>query len=656
MKSSLLSPVIFSPVIARWLPRLALAASLLAWAWSAPVFAQAPRGQDAAVIWRLIDYVAVDYPSTVRDGKIVSAPEYQEMQEFAATIAGKIAALPANAGKSALQRDASQLIRKIDGRLTPAEVTRQARALAADLIAAYPVPLAPARPPDLARGRALYQQTCTACHGTTGAGDGPAAAALTPPPVDFTDRSRARQRSLFALYQVIGQGIEGTAMASYAGLSDQDRWALAFQVGQFAYPEQAPGIAPKAGAGPVASLQQLVQITPAALEAQVGEQQANAITAYLRRRPAGALPAAGSQLAIARAQLAKTLAAYDRGDRAAAKAAALSAYLDGFEPLEPVLASRAPKLLQRVEQSMLGLRAGIERNDRGSEVRRSAGDIAVLLDETDKVLAHPASAGGWSGFLGAVTILVREGLEALLIVIAIIAFLRKAQRAEALPYVHGGWLAALVAGAATWALATYAISFGGAQREVIAGFSALFAAAVLVSVGIWMHQKSYAGRWQQYLQDKMSQALSRQSAWFLFLLSFVAVYREVFETILFYAAIWNDGDNSAVVAGFLAGVALLAGITVAMLRFSQRLPIGQFFSWSSLLMAVLAVVLTGKGVAGLQEAGWLSVVPIAFPRIDWLGIYPSLQVVGAQALTLLILLSGLLYNRSKAAIVATEPT
>ena len=122
---------------------------------------------------------------------------------------------------------------------------------------------------------------------------------------------------------------------------------------------------------------------------------------------------------------------------------------------------------------------------------------------------RPRPRATLSTFLGAFTILLREGLEALLVVIAMIAFLRKAERAEALPYVHGGWVAALVAGAATWAVATYAIGISGASRELTEGFGSLLAAVILLSVGIWMHGKSQAEEWRRYIQEKMQGALSR---------------------------------------------------------------------------------------------------------------------------------------------------
>src|SRR3546814_1682559 len=126
--------------------------------------------------------------------------------------------------------------------------------------------------------------------------------------------------------------------------------------------------------------------------------------------------------------------------------------------------------------------------------------------------------------------------------------------------------------------ATYFVTISGADRELTEGIGALLAALVLVSVGIWMHGKSQAGEWRRYIQEKMGKALSRKSAWFLFGLAFVVVYREVFETILFYAALWNPASSGTIFSGALAALAVLAVIAWLMLRFSRKLPITQFFA------------------------------------------------------------------------------
>lgn len=191
---------------------------------------------DAQTAWRLLDYVAVDYPEAVQDGQVVNAGEYAEMTEFSASVRERLAALPATPQQPQLLLKAEQLQAAIAAKAAPETVAGLARALAAELLAAYPVPLAPTATVDMTRAPALYQQHCASCHGASGAGDGPAALALDPPPIDFTDAARADQRSVFALYQVIEQGLEGTGMASYATLPAADRWALSFYIGQFAYP------------------------------------------------------------------------------------------------------------------------------------------------------------------------------------------------------------------------------------------------------------------------------------------------------------------------------------------------------------------------------------------------------------------------------------
>lgn len=610
---------------------------------------------DVQTSWRLLDYIGVDYAGAVSNGKVISSAEYAEMSEFAGQVETRVRALAPTSAKADLLRRSGTLRNAIAAKAPPAMVAEQSRALAAALLAAYPVPLAPSSPPDLTRAAALYAQNCAACHGASGDGHGPDAAKLDPPPIAFADKARADQRSLFGLYQVISQGLDGTAMQSFAALPEADRWALAFHAGQFAYPETAARDGERLWRGDAAlrakypNLAALVGVTPAALAADIGPEKAAALTAFLRRHPAAVTVRVNGSLALTRERLDQSMAAYRAGDRKAAADLALSAYLDGFEPVEPVLAARDAALMARIEGAMAKLRAAIGQGRPASEVEAANRSLASLFAEAEAALA-PERASSASSFLGAFGVLLREGLEALLIVVAMIAFLKKTERPEVLGFVHGGWIAALAAGVATWFVATYFISVSGASRELTEGFGSLFAAIILLTVGIWMHGKSNAEAWQRYVKAKVTAALSRQSGWFLFLLSFVVVYREVFETILFYAALWGEGNGVAMLAGAGAATALLALIAWIMLRFSARLPITQFFSWSSILIAILAVVLAGKGIAGLQEAGILGVVPLAnIPRIEFLGLFPTTETVLAQAATIVVLVAGFWYSGRSAA-------
>ncbi|MEA3000505.1 MAG: high-affinity iron transporter [Sphingomonadales bacterium] len=629
---------------------------LLAFLGATPAAAQ--QG-DVQTSWRLLDYLAVDYPGAVRDGRVVSASEYKEMSEFAASVRERLGALPQKPDKARLVAGADALRAAIGRKAAPDEVAKLAHGLAARLIAAYPVPLAPKTMPDPARGDSLFAENCAACHGAAGDGKGPMAAKLNPPPIAFADRERARQRSLFALYQVIGQGLEGTAMQSFGNLPDADKWALAFRVGRFAYP---PALAEEgrklwqsdaALRSLVPDAAALTGLTESGLAQRIGPTKAAAIVAYLRNDPGAVGRQGGSSLTIARERLRQSLAAYDAGDRNAAKELALAAYLDGFEPIEPMLAGRDAGLLARVETKMGELRGAIAQGQDIPQVRERVAALEALMDESERALA-PEQGSAASTFLGAFTILLREGLEALLIVVAMLAFLRKADRAEMVRPVHWGWILALLAGLATWWAATNLIAISGASRELTEGFGSVLAAIVLLFVGIWMHGKAQADEWQRYIHEKVGHALSRKSAWFLFLLAFVAVYREVFETILFFAALSADGRLGALIAGAAAGLGTLALIALLMLRFSRRLPIAKFFSYSSLLIAALAVVLAGKGVAALQEAGLLGVMPVSWaPRISMLGLYPTVQGLVAQAATLAALIVGFGRNRRPANRLAT---
>lgn len=641
--------------------RKLLLLSLIVVSWAILAGGARAEATPAETIWRLLDYVAVDYAGAVENGRVSNPAEYAEMVEFSGSVRTRLKSLPGIESKPGLERGAVELEKAIAEKAPPELVATRARSLASELLAAYPVALAPQGAPDLERGAALFGEQCASCHGVSGDGKGPDAKGMNPPPIAFTDRARADHRSIFALYQVIDQGLDGTAMASFAHLPAEERWALAFYVGRFAYDDGAAKRGerlwrgdPKVRAA-FPDLAAVTRVTPAGLAATLGEKNAADLTAFLRRSPEMvSTPSDGPVLEVARAKLAATVKAYASGDRQAATDLALSTYLDGVEPVEPAIATRDRALLARIEAAMGEFRQRIARGAPVEAVREQAVVIEDLFGEAEAALA-PAKADMASAFLGAFTVLLREGLEALLIVVAMIAFLRKAERQDVLRYVHGGWASALAAGVATWVAATYLITISGASRELTEGFGALFAAAVLLSVGIWMHGKSQADAWQRYIREKLSQALSRRSAWFLFLLTFVVVYREVFETILFYAALWSPATGPAVLGGAGVATAALAAIAWVMLRYSRKLPIGTFFAFSAALVAVLAVVLAGKGVAALQEAGMIGVSAVrGLPRIEVLGVYATLQTLGAQLAVLGVLIVGFLYNRRAAAAHAAK--
>ncbi len=630
-----------------------LLAAFACWFSSATWAQTAPDSTAAArQLWQLLDYVAVDYSGAVEDGAIADEGEYAEMLDFTATAQRQILALPEHAQRSSIASTIDQLRQAVQDKADAGQVAELAHSAADSLAQAYPFPMAPRFEPKLALGAQLYAQQCASCHGANGDGNGPAAAGLEPPPIAFTDAERADARSLAALYQVITQGVEGTSMASYSTLSEEDRWALAFFSSTLSYDQALTDQGQQQWQGNAqvrahfADMGALTTATPASLSKALPEADARAVLAYVRQHPEVINAGKPTGTALSRLRLQESLAALRSGDHANAMRLGLSAYLDGFEPLEPAVAARDKPLMVAMEAAMLQYRAAITQKDVAA-AEAAAGHLEAQLQKVDTLLQDGANDTS-ATFLGAFTILLREGLEAMLIVIGTIALLRRAKRQDALGYVHAGWISALVAGGLTWVVATYMVEISGASRELTEGLGSVLAAVVLLSVGLWMHNKSSANRWQEYLDGKLQHALGQGSLWGLFLLSFIAVYREVFETVLFYTALAADGHYNALAAGGLAAVAVLAVIAWVMLKTSARMPIGKFFSATSFLVGFLAVVLIGKGASALQEAGWIGATPVNGPRMEWLGVYPTAQTLTTQILMLAIVLIGFGFNMMSA--------
>jgi high-affinity iron transporter len=180
--------------------------------------------------------------------------------------------------------------------------------------------------------------------------------------------------------------------------------------------------------------------------------------------------------------------------------------------------------------------------------------------------------------------------------------------------------------------------------------TALVAAAILLYVGFWMHEKAYADRWRTFLHGRLQEALSARTMWALALISFLAVYREAFETVLFYQALWVQAAPAyaPMLGGLFSAVVALAILGWLIFRGSIRLPLGLFFGSTSLLLALLAVVFVGRGIAALQEAGTLAANPVNIPSIPALGLYPSIQGLVLQALLVLVIASVFAYTRHRA--------
>ena len=606
-----------------------------------------------APILHALDYLGVDYPGAVKDGKVLDQGEYEEQLEFATGVRTMIAGLPARPERAALEATAAGLVGAIKDKHPGEEVAAIAGDLRRRIIDIYEVRVAPRQVPDLRLAAADYTTHCAVCHGAAGRGDGPAAKGLTPPPADLTDAARMGQHSVFGLYNTITLGIKGTAMSGFAPLTDSQRWALAFHVSTLATGGEARdrGAALwKSGVGKteLRDLRALVMATPRDVAARAGSDGA-AVLAYLRSEPAALATGRESPIDFSARVLAESLDAYRRGDAAQAHQLAVTSYLDGFELVEAPLDGVDRGLRTRVEGAMLRYRTLIQSRAPKETVETEARAILSLL-ETARQRLDAARLSPATTFTSALAILLREGLEAVLVLAALIAMLIKSGRREALRYVHAGWIAALGLGGLTWLAASYVVTVSGASREVTEGVTALVAAAMLLYVGFWMHRHAHAARWKAYLETRVESALSGRTLWALAAVSFVAVYREAFETVLFYQALWIEAGPEgrvAVGAGFVAAVVGLVLLAWLMLKLGLRLPVGWFFGVGSALMAVLAVVLAGKGIAALQHAGKVPVGALDLPAIPSLGVYPTWQGVITQLALTLLIVGAFAYSRRR---------
>ena len=628
---------------------LLLAALLIA----LPALAQPEAPPGAQGVVHLLDYVGVDYAGAVEDGRVKSADEYKEMSEFVAQALERIRALPANPARPALEADAAKLAGLVAAKAAAASVAESATALRWALIRAYGIRIAPRAAPDPARGAALFAANCAACHGAQGRGDGAAARDLDPKPADFHDAARMAERSVYGLYNAITLGVAGTSMAPFPALSEEDRWALALHTATLgASPERLQeGEAAWRDSRVRAAFPDLASLTAYSeneVRQRAGAQAASAL-AWLRAHPDAIAAGKPAPIAFARARLAESLALYREGNRAAARDAAISAYLEGFELIENSLDNVDKPLRLQIEREMLALRSVIGEGAAPSvleaSVARADALLAAAQGRLDAGELSPAAA-----FTTSLLILLREGLEAILLLAAIIAFVRKTGPAAALRYIHAGWIAALALGAATWAVASYAVGISGANRELTEGVTALVAAAMLLYVGYWLHGRTQAQAWSAYLRENIGRALEKKTVWAMAGVSFLAVYREIFEVVLFYEALWvqaGSAGHAAIWGGIGSAALVLAAAGWGIFKYSVRLPLGPFFSAMSLLLALLAIVFAGQGIAALQEAGLVGATPVTFFSLPLLGIHPRLETLGAQALVALLVV---LIHRSKSSI------
>ncbi|ARA78663.1 cystathionine gamma-synthase [Pseudomonas amygdali pv. tabaci str. ATCC 11528] len=595
--------------------------------------------EGAAQALHLLDYLGADYPATVADGKVVNSAEYQQQVDNLAALQGLVVALPQRAERADLERAVTQLKSAVAGRQDGAQVARQARQLSAKLALAYEVSQAPAITPDPARGAPLYAQHCSVCHGDSGAGDGPAGIGLEPPPSNLRDTARLDRLSLYDLYNATGLGIAGTDMPAFADqLDDRQRWDIATYIASFS-------AQPVANPAKTFNIADLARQTPAEVQTAEGP-DASATFRVQRAQPPQVQRGPAQLLDYTSVTLDKSLAAYKAGDREQAYDLSVAAYLEGFELVESSLDNVDANVRKDTEKSLMAYRQSLQDSLPLAQVAQKLEAAKGKLKESAGLLGSDGLSLSLS-YVSGLLILLREGLEAILVLAAILAFLRNTGQQSAVRSVNIGWGLALLAGLGTWALAAYVIDVSGAQRELLEGATALFASVMVLWLGVWMHDRRHAAAWQDYVKSSLVGGGGRFG---FAVLAFFSVYRELFEVILFYETLWlqaGPAGHDAVLAGGATALVLLVGLAWVILRGSAKLPLSLFFGINAALLCALSVVFAGHGVKALQEAGIFGTRPVPFFEFDWLGIHADLYSLSAQAIALIAI--AVLYGRSRLA-------
>jgi len=598
----------------------------------------------------LLDYLSTDYKNAVQDGKVVSQDEYGEMQEFSRRSLDLFKQLKEadKTDKAGIEPVLKSLASQIENKADPKTVSEFAKSAKEKLIAAYNIVPYPRQLPTFASGKKLYDENCAQCHGVTGKGDGSGRESMnpkTPLPANFTDPERIGGLSPFKAFNTASFGVEGTAMASFSALTDDQRWQLAFYVFSLRFSEdsakkgaelaQAKKLPPELLSVPTLATHSDDELLAKLKPFAANETEALDMLAYLRR---DLLETKTSDpLALARQYLRESVELYKQGNKEKAYQKAVDAYIDGYDLAEPALFAKDMTFGRNLETQFTEFRNAIKQGVSPDEIQKRHDDMEVKLDQAEQILTRQDNVSDYYTFINSALIILREGLEATLILAAILAMLKVMGAAHAVRYIHLGWILALVMGALTWLATQTVLTLSGQHRESMEGFISLFAAVALFYVGYWLHTRSETKKWQAFIQDKVKSSLSSKSIFGLMGISFFAVYREAFEVVLFYQALWLQNENShhAVLWGFFAGLATLIVLTLVILRLGLRVPLKYFFGVTGTLLYIVAFIFAGVGIKELQAAGWVPTTPIDFPlQVPILGIYPTVQTLTAQAIML----------------------
>jgi high-affinity iron transporter len=577
----------------------------------------------------------------------VSPAEVDEARLFLQEARRSAAALPTEF-RSAAIASIDSVMKLVNRTASPDSIDARVRRLTSGLSTSLGVPLdvIPSETPSLARGAEIFQANCAGCHGTLGRGDGPAAGSLDPKPTNLADGSGLKDQSPLDYYRRISIGVVGTAMPAFElRLPAQDRWAAALYATLLRLPPPSgqvpPALSAFATTGRMSDTELIralgAQDTAAATLAQVA--------AIRSAQPDATSSAAAHVFDQVRAQLESTYALARKGD-SSANTRAFDAYMT-FEQVERGVRAKNPALAAELEGEFAALRAQVAGGGAAAALDGTRQRLATGLEKAERTLADTVSPANL--FFQSFLIMLREGLEAILVVGALMTFLVRMGASHRKREINLGVGAAIAASLATAFAIETVFHLTPAKQEVLEGVTMVVATVVLFYVSYWLLSKMEVMKWNHFVRSKVNDALTSGSSLAVASAAFLAVYREGFETVLFYKALFLTGGPGSsdlpVLAGILVGAAVLLGVYIAISRFGVRLPLKPFFGVTSAFLSYMAFVFAGKGVAELQSGGLISTTLVSWaPRMPALGIYPTVESLLLQGVLVILLVAALIWT------------
>lgn len=546
-------------------------------------------------IFLLSNYIMSDYENAVKDGKIVSDFEYNEMKAFC---------------QEMLELSTEDVLGKTKELCYTIEQkgsTQKIQEILSDIIKTVGKKggISPNKIPDFQLGEKLFLNLCSSCHGKNGDGV-KADTSGSPPPSPLT----TEHISPIKVYLTTKFGIEGTTMPAIV-LGEKERWSVSFYASLLRYKNQEgqPTESQLTNDKIPDAFSLLFEYGPKTN--QELEQIYGTSSSEIRKKVFEL-----KNLDVFKYGILRAIDEVKKGNFDGASNILTKAYMI-FEEVETELKLKNPSSVVQIELLFRDTISSMKQQKKTAEenLNKMLKNLQTL--ERDEKLGKTFVA---------FTIVLREGFEAIIIIAAILGIVSSVG-IKKLP-VYIGALSGIIAGIALWEATGKIISI---NKEIMEGVFTIFAVLLIVWVSFWVLEKTRRRNLKKFT-DKVKHAATGRRYIFLFLLSFLSASREAGETVLFLRAL-GSGIEKGVIIGFLSLGLVAFSIYILKMKLDTR----KFFILTNIILNITAVALLGKGIVELQEAGLIPISIIDIPHIDIIGIYPTIQTTVPQLILAIIL-------------------